>query len=89
MAETPAPTTGAAQEHATISDAIDLRALALIGIFGPEADLRALIRLPNGRIERVGVGDRVARQDVVAIGADAVVLARGSKTQRLAFADPS
>ncbi|APE43895.1 pilus assembly protein PilZ [Sulfitobacter alexandrii] len=47
---------------------------ALIGIFGSETAPGALVRTPNGRITRVGLGDTVAGGTVAAIGEGQLVL---------------
>ena len=57
--------------------------IALIGIFGTEAAPRALIRRPNGKIDRVAVGDKAAGGIVAAIGDDRVVIAQRSTTKVL------
>ncbi|OAN78170.1 pilus assembly protein PilZ [Sulfitobacter sp. EhC04] len=56
---------------------------ALIGIFGSAAAPGALVRTPNGKIARVGVGDKVAGGTVAAIGDDQLVLNMGSRTKSL------
>ncbi len=55
--------------------------MALIGVFGGSDGRHALIRLPNGSIERVSAGDRVQGIQVAAIGADSVrINSRGRDT---------
>lgn len=56
---------------------------ALIGIFGSASAPGALVRTPNGRIARVGIGDKVAGGTVAAIGEDELVLRMGSRTKAL------
>lgn len=68
-------------ELATESARLDR--LAVIGIFGTADAFAALIRGSNGAVQRVTVGDTVARQTVAAIAEDRVILARGNKTQTL------
>ena len=46
--------------------------MALIGVFGGSDGRHALIRMPNGAIERVSAGDRVQGVQVAAIGGDSV-----------------
>jgi hypothetical protein len=43
------------------------RGPVLLGTFGPEAGMGALLRLPSGRVQRVAVGDRVAGLQITAI----------------------
>ena len=53
---------------ATQSNAIHLREINLIGIYGRPTDRRALVRMSNGRYVKVKVGDRLDRGRVTAIG---------------------
>jgi hypothetical protein len=52
---------------ATIPGAINLRDVNLIGVFGRPNERRALVRLSNGRYQRVGVGDSLDGGQVTAI----------------------
>ncbi|XDA96599.1 amidophosphoribosyltransferase [Sulfitobacter sp. LCG007] len=51
----------------------------LIGVFGKPGDKVALLRLDNGRIERVKTGDKVGNATVLAIGDDRIALVRGGR----------
>ena len=62
----PSPTSVARQ--ATVKNAISLRKISLIGIFGTTSNRRALVRMPNGRYKKVKVGDRISGGRVIAIG---------------------
>ncbi|MBT3140953.1 hypothetical protein DS909_16835 [Phaeobacter gallaeciensis] len=62
------PSTASVARQATLENAINLRRLNLIGVYGTPANRRALIRLPSGRYKKVKVGDRVDGGRVVAIG---------------------
>lgn len=62
----PSKTTVAKQ--ATVRDAINLRKVNLIGVYGKPSSRRALIRLGNGRYQKVVVGDRIDGGRVSAIG---------------------
>ena len=62
----PSPTTVAKQ--ATIKNAINLRQVNLIGVFGTPSNRRALVRLSSGRYKKVKVGDRIDGGQIVAIG---------------------
>jgi hypothetical protein len=68
---------------ATSLGALDKGELTLLGLFGPEGDLSALVRLPGGRIVKVVRGDRLTQGQVVAIDADGLMLQRGDKTRRV------
>jgi hypothetical protein len=55
--------------------------VALIGVFGQESGRHALIRMPNGDVQRVRAGDSVQGVQVAAVGADSVRLTgRGRDT---------
>ncbi|MBB94598.1 MAG: hypothetical protein CML68_08355 [Rhodobacteraceae bacterium] len=62
----PTPTTVAKQ--ATIKNAINLRQVNLIGVYGTPSNRRALVRLSSGRYKKVKVGDRIDGGQIVAIG---------------------
>ncbi len=62
------PTTASVARQATIDNAINLRKLNLIGVYGTPANRRALVRLPSGRYKKLKVGDRLDGGKVVAIG---------------------
>ncbi len=55
--------------------------VALIGVFGSEANPSALIREKNGDIARVTVGDTFNGGVVAAIGPDSLMLSRNGKTK--------
>ncbi len=54
-------------KQATVRNAINLRKVNLIGVYGKPSARRALVRLANGRYQKVSVGDRVDGGRVVAI----------------------
>ncbi len=51
---------------------------ALLGIFGTKAAPNALIRLPHGKTQTVGIGDRIGKRVVIAIGSDQIILIRNN-----------
>ncbi|EPX81185.1 hypothetical protein [Litoreibacter arenae] len=53
---------------ATDNNAISLGKVALVGVFGTSSNRRALVRLPNGRFKKVGVGDSIDGGRIAAIG---------------------
>jgi hypothetical protein len=66
---TPAiPTRATVAQQATQTGAINLRQINLIGVFGTSSDRRALVRMPNGQVVSVRVGDRLDGGQVAAIG---------------------
>ncbi|MEM7733347.1 MAG: hypothetical protein AAF280_11265 [Pseudomonadota bacterium] len=62
------PTTASVARAATERNQISLRRLNLIGVYGSDNNRRALVRLPNGRYQKVEVGDRLDGGQVAAIG---------------------
>ncbi|WP_243470720.1 hypothetical protein [Ruegeria denitrificans] len=62
------PSAASVARQATIDNALNLRKLNLIGVYGTPANRRALVRLPSGRYKKLKVGDRVDGGKVVAIG---------------------
>lgn len=61
------PTTASVARQATIDNAINLRRLNLIGVYGTPANRRALVRLPSGRYKKLKIGDRLDGGKVIAI----------------------
>ncbi|KPA22018.1 hypothetical protein shim_19040 [Shimia sp. SK013] len=61
------PTTASVARQATIQNAINLRKINLIGVYGTSSNRRALVRLSNGRYKKVQVGDRIDGGKVAAI----------------------
>lgn len=68
---------------ATQSDALSSGQLVLIGLFGPDDALTAMVRLPSGRIRQVKVGSNLASGRVVAIDHKGLVIERRGTTVRL------
>ncbi|WP_292291311.1 hypothetical protein [Marivita sp.] len=62
------PSTASVARQATLSNAINLRRINLIGVYGKPSSRRALVRLSNGRYQKVQVGDRLDGGRVAAIG---------------------
>ncbi len=55
----------------------------LLGTFGSESDRAALLRLPNGRMRTVGIGDDVGGDRVVAIAENSIVVDHGGTARRI------
>ncbi|PZX16028.1 hypothetical protein LX81_02300 [Palleronia aestuarii] len=49
---------------------------SLIGVFGSPSNRRALVQLPNGRFEKVSVGDRIDGGQVSEIGSESLTYVR-------------
>ncbi|WP_121062128.1 hypothetical protein [Chachezhania antarctica] len=62
------PSTATVARRATLTNAINLRRVNLIGVYGTPSNRRALVRLQNGRYKKVQVGDRIDGGRIVAIG---------------------
>lgn len=77
--DTGTPTPPKVEKHAT--QEVKLARTALIGLFGSSEAPKALIRLPQGQIQKVGIGDTIAGGVVEAIDSDQLVLSRQGKQQ--------
>lgn len=62
------PSSASTAREATQRNAINLRKVNLIGVYGTPSSRRALVRLGNGRYRKVEVGDRIDGGKVSAIG---------------------
>ncbi|MEO0381156.1 MAG: hypothetical protein AAF252_12880 [Pseudomonadota bacterium] len=62
------PSSASVTREATVRNAINLRRVNLIGVYGTPSNRRALVRLPNGRYKKVEIGDRFDGGRVSAIG---------------------
>lgn len=77
------PTTASVARQATVENAINLRQVNLIGVYGTSANRRALVRLPTGRYRKVKVGDRIDGGQVVAIGDSELRYQKGGRNLTL------
>lgn len=77
------PTAASVAAQATEENAIRLRDVNLIGVFGSENSRRALVRLSNGRVVRVQVGDRLDGGQVAAIGESELRYVRNGRNEVL------
>lgn len=68
---------------ATQAGALKKNAVSVLGIFGPKADLQALVRMSSGRIKKVKPGSRVGPGKVVAIDENGVVLRQSGQNRRI------
>lgn len=62
------PTRASVANQATEKNVLNLREVNLIGVYGSTASRRALVRLGNGRYQKVRVGDKLDGGQVAAIG---------------------
>lgn len=75
--------TNLAQRHATERSALHLNDVSLIGVVGPIAGPSVLLRLKNGRILKLAMGENSPEGTVAAIGANAVKLSRRGRIKSL------
>jgi hypothetical protein len=61
------PSSASVSREATVKNAVNLRQVNLIGVYGKPSSRRALVRLENGRFQKVQVGDRIDGGRVSAI----------------------
>jgi hypothetical protein len=73
------PTTTSVGKAATVQNALNLRRLNLIGVYGAASNRRALVRLPSGKFQKVKVGDRVDGGRVAAIDGNALRYIKGGR----------
>jgi len=74
------PTTSSVARQATLNNAINLRRINLIGVYGSPANRRALVRLPSGRYKKVKVGDSMDGGRVLAISDSELRYQKGGRT---------
>lgn len=81
----PDPATGDAAGTATVAAQFDPTEPMLLGTFGSDRERGALLRLPNGVVSKVTVGDRLAGDKVLAIAEDYVTVAHQGALRRFTF----
>ncbi len=77
------PSSASVARQATLDNAINLRRVNLIGVYGTPSNRRALIRLPSGRYKKVKIGDRLDGGRVLAIGDSQLVYQKSSRNVTL------
>ena len=70
-------------KSATVKNAINLRNVNLIGVYGKPSSRRALVRLSNGRYQKVQVGDSIDGGRVSAIGDNELRYKKGRRNLTL------
>ncbi len=73
------PSKTSVARQATVKNAINLRNVNLIGVYGKPSNRRALVRLGNGRYKKVVVGDRIDGGRVSAIGDSELRYTKGGR----------
>jgi hypothetical protein len=79
----PSSTATTVARAATVENAINLRKINLIGVYGSKSDRRALVRLSSGRLSKVKVGDRLNGGRVQSITDSALTYVKGSRALKL------
>ncbi|MCB2130012.1 MAG: hypothetical protein KDE03_13270 [Rhodobacteraceae bacterium] len=77
------PTTVTVSRQATVKNALKLGDTNLIGVFGSSSSRRALIRMSNGRMIKLKVGDTFDGGKVAAIGDSTLSYVKNGKTYTL------
>ncbi len=77
------PSRASVARRATVENALAMRRLALMGVFGAQGARRALVRLPSGRFEKLKVGDRLDGGQVTAIGDGRLIYVRRGRSLAL------
>ncbi|UMA65832.1 hypothetical protein LVO79_05035 [Roseivivax marinus] len=78
-----APSNRSVSQQATVRNALNLRGVNLIGVYGQPSSRRALVRLSNGRYQKVKVGDRIDGGRVAAIGESELRYVKGGRNVTL------
>ncbi|MCX7566387.1 hypothetical protein OS189_08535 [Sulfitobacter sp. F26169L] len=73
------PSKASVARSATVKNAINLRRVNLIGVYGKPSSRRALVRLSNGRYQKVRVGDRIDGGRVSAISNSELRYSKGGR----------
>jgi len=73
------PSKTSVARSATVKNAINLRKVNLIGVYGKPSSRRALVRLSNGRYQKVKVGDRIDGGRVAAISTSELRYTKGGR----------
>ncbi|MBE3640659.1 hypothetical protein ICN82_20860, partial [Mangrovicoccus sp. HB182678] len=81
----PVEAPGNVARRATDDGEINLRKVNLLGTFGSPGNLRALVRMPNGDVVNVSVGDRLDGGRVVAIGEGQLRYQRKGRNEMLSM----
>lgn len=73
------PSTASVSQQATVNGALNLRQINLIGVYGQPSNRRALVRLSNGRYQKVQIGDRLDGGQVRAISESELSYVKGNR----------
>ncbi|OZB14457.1 MAG: hypothetical protein B7X55_11250 [Rhodobacterales bacterium 34-62-10] len=79
------PPTAQTQSAATLTDKLPLNGVTLLGTVVAGQASRALIRMSNGRVQQVHLGDRLGDATIAAIEPGLIHMVRNGEAQRLAM----
>ncbi|MEP4038189.1 hypothetical protein [Pseudophaeobacter sp.] len=82
MTQSTSETPSRVAKQATQSNALPHRRLSLLGLFGAENNLQAMVRLPSGRVKTVKTGSRLALGRVLGIDTTGLVWEKSGRSQR-------
>lgn len=77
------PSSASVARTATMKNALNLRKINLIGVYGSNASRRALVRLSSGRYVKVSIGDRLDGGRVTAISSARLIYQKGGRQYAL------
>jgi hypothetical protein len=73
------PTSASVAARATVKGGVQMRDMNLIGVFGSSNNRRALVRMPNGQVLRVRVGDKIDGGRVAVIDRSRLIYVKGGR----------
>ena len=76
---TPAQVAATATQHVEAPEG----RIALLGIFGSEDNLSALVQFPGGRTRKVTTGQRLGRSEIIAIDKGGLLIRSGNTTVQM------
>ena len=74
------PTTKTVAKKSTLTNALNLGNINLIGVYGSSGNRRALVRMSSGRFIKVQIGDALDGGQVAAIGDNELTYVKGGRT---------
>ncbi|MEX0349782.1 MAG: hypothetical protein AB3N15_10205 [Paracoccaceae bacterium] len=71
------------RKAATQRGALKTGVISLLGVYGPKDAMRALVRMPGGRVKTVKPGARLSGGRVAAIDADGLIVEKNGQAKRM------
>jgi Tfp pilus assembly protein PilP len=84
-ADTTTPPNAQTEAAATLTDKLPLDGITLLGTVVAGAASRALIRMGNGQVQQLHLGDRIGDATIAAIEPGLIHMIRNGAAQRLAM----